>query len=263
MNQDQVKEKLLKLHDCEEDFTVFFSGKKSPKVNGLYKPDKREIIIHNRNFAADEAGNNLLFYTAIHELAHHITFTELKQKSVKAHTQLFYSTLDDLVDIAEKKKLYNIGVDDETQKLIKEVQDISCQIADLQRKLGRTLLRLEEKCREKGIRFEDVIERKAQVSRKTVNQSIKAHNLGIDKGIGADIQEAIIKERDGDKQMEMLIAAKKGKSVDQVKLSTAPASQEDETVTLVKEKRRLENTIKTLKHRLEEIESQLESRGES
>jgi Zn-dependent peptidase ImmA (M78 family) len=66
MNQDQVKEKLLKLHDCTEDFIVIFSGKKSKKVNGLYKPDKREIIIHNRNLDND----NLLLYTAIHELAH-------------------------------------------------------------------------------------------------------------------------------------------------------------------------------------------------
>jgi hypothetical protein len=262
MNQDTVKNNLLKLHDCTEDFTIVFSGKKSNKVNGLYISGKREIIIHNRNFNNDETGNNSLFYTAMHELAHHIQFTELKQKSVRAHTQLFYSTLDDLVDIAEKKKLYNIGIDGETQKLIKEVQDISCQIADLQQKLGETLLRLEKKCLEKGIRFEDVIERKAQVSRKTVKKTIKAHSLGIN-GVGADIQEAVIKETDEKKQREMLKAAKKGKSVDQVKASAAvPANQDDETESLIKEKNRLMRTIENLKHRLEEVVEHLKSKGE-
>jgi hypothetical protein len=263
MNQDQVKEKLLKLHDCEIDFTVVFTGKKSPKVNGLYKPEKNEILIHNRNFAADKAGDNLLIYTAIHEMAHHIQFTERKQKSAKAHTQLFYSILDDLVDNAEKKKIYNIGIGAETQKLIDEVRDISCQIAELQRKLGKVLIQLEERCNEQGIRFEDVIERKAQVSRKTVKQSIKAHNLGISGKIGADIQEAVIKERDEDKQREMLLAAGEGKSVDQVKVSAAaPVNHDDETVSLVIEKRRLERTIESLKRRLDEVEEHLKSKGE-
>jgi len=264
MNQDQVKEKLLKLHDCDEDFTVIFSGKKSNKVNGLYNFGKREIIIHNRNFNADEAGNNLLFYTAIHELAHHIQYTEYKQKSARAHTQLFYSILDDLADIAEKKKLYKTVIDDETQKLIDEVQKISCEIAELQRRLGCVLLRLNEKCEEKGIRFDDVIERKAQISRKTIKQSIKAHNLGIDEKFGADVQEAVLKERDENKQMEMLIAAKKGKSVDQIKLSVATPEKkekEDETESLEKEKHRLEKTITTLKRRLDEVESLLSRNG--
>jgi hypothetical protein len=160
MNQDSIKKNLLELHECAEDFTVIFSGKKIKTINGLYKPEKNEIIIHNLNFENNETGDNLLFYTAMHELAHHIQFTEHKQKSARSHTQLFYSILDDLADIAEEKKLYTIGVDEETRKLIDEARDVSCKIAELQRKLGAVLLRLNEVCREKGIRFDDVIERK-------------------------------------------------------------------------------------------------------
>jgi hypothetical protein len=264
MNQDQVKEKLLKLHDYTEDFTLIFSGKKSNKVNGLYKGDKKEIIIHDQNFENTEMGNNLLFYTAMHELAHHIQFTEHKQKSSRAHTQLFYAVLDDLVDIAERKKLYNTGIDDDTQKLIDEAHDISCQIAELQRKLGQVIKCLQEKCYDKGIRFEDVIGRKAQISLKTVRQTAKAHDLDLPKELGADIQEAAIQERDEEKREAMIHAAQKRKSVYQVKRtnSSGPIDQEDETVSLVKEKKRIERTITSLNRRLEAVEEQLRSRGE-
>ena len=49
MNQDQVKQKLLQLEKVDVDFTVTFSGKRSRKVDGLYYPDRMEMIIHNKN----------------------------------------------------------------------------------------------------------------------------------------------------------------------------------------------------------------------
>ncbi|MDR0601298.1 MAG: hypothetical protein LBG42_02855, partial [Treponema sp.] len=73
MNQDQVKAKLLAIEDAPLEFSLVFSGKSSKKVNGLYKPESREIIIHNKNFTAEGGQNeNLLLYTAIHEYAHHL-----------------------------------------------------------------------------------------------------------------------------------------------------------------------------------------------
>ena len=53
MNQDRVKEILLETADTELEFSVVFTGKSSKKVNGLYKPDTHEIILHNKNFAND------------------------------------------------------------------------------------------------------------------------------------------------------------------------------------------------------------------
>jgi hypothetical protein len=263
MNQDDVKKNLLKLHDCAEDFTLIFSGKKSEKVNGLYKGDKKEIIIHNRNFENTEAGNNLLFYTAMHELAHHIQFTELHQKSVRAHTTLFFATLDDLVDIAEKKGIYKIPIDNDTQKLIDEARDIRREIAALQRKLGQVLMQLHETCEKKGIRYEDVIERKAQIARQTGKKAKKAYSLNLSEEIGADIQEAAIKERDVEKIKAIVHAGQRGKSIDQAKRAVAkPIDHEDETVFLVKEKKRIERTITSLNRRLEEVEEQLRSRVE-
>ncbi|GHV89899.1 hypothetical protein AGMMS50268_04020 [Spirochaetia bacterium] len=264
MNQDQVKERLLKLHDCAEEFIVIFSGKKCKKVNGLYKPGTKEIIIHNRNFGVgDDANNDLLFYTAMHELAHHIQFTEFHQKSVRSHTALFYSTLDDLVDIAEKKGLYEMPIDDDTQKLIDEVKDISCEIAALQRKLGNVLHRLHEDCQEKGIRFEDVLERKAQIARSTQKSAMKADALNLPAEIGADVQDAAISERDDEKRAAIVHAGKEGKSIDQAKRALAtPPAEVDETVSLMKEKARLERTINSLNRRLEEVIEHLQTKGE-
>jgi peptidoglycan hydrolase CwlO-like protein len=61
----------------------------------------------------------------------------------------------------------------------------------------------------------------------------------------------------------MIHAGKEGKSVAQAKRTlTSPPAQEDETVSLVKEKRRIERTIESLTHRLEELNEQLEGRDE-
>jgi len=68
MNQDAVKAMLLSVEEPRTEFTLIFSGKSSKKCNGLYKPDTREIILHNRNFEDD----NQLAYTALHEYAHHL-----------------------------------------------------------------------------------------------------------------------------------------------------------------------------------------------
>ena len=65
MNQDQVKDMLLSLENNVPEFSVIFTGKESKRVDGLYKPESREILIHNRNFE-DE---NSLIYTAIHDIS--------------------------------------------------------------------------------------------------------------------------------------------------------------------------------------------------
>jgi hypothetical protein len=195
MNQDMVKERLQKLYKSSAEYTVIFSGKKNRKVNGLYKCGPLiktpEIIIHDRNFV-DENGRqneNSLMFTAIHELAHHILFTEMGRKSARAHSQLFWATFHDLVDKAEAESegIYKPEIDADTQKIIDEAREISNRIAELQRQLGQVLLRAYDVCREKGLRYENVVERRAQISRASMKTSIAAYELG-DRGLGADIQ---------------------------------------------------------------------------
>jgi hypothetical protein len=268
MNQDDVKENLLKLFDCAEEFTVVFSGKKNKIANGTYSPAKREIVIHNRNFNAGGKGDNMLFYTAMHEYAHHIMHAVYKQDGAKSHTLLFYSILDDLADTAEKMKLYSMGLSEETKKLAEEARKISVEMAELQQRLGKVLGILHKKCEEEELRFEDVIARKAQISRQTMEQAKKANALSPSlKNAGVDIQEAAVKERDEEKRRAIIHAGAKGKSVAQAKSAAAvpcaaAAAADGETDSLVRERRRLERAIENLKRRLGDVEKRLKERGE-
>ena len=264
MNHDEVKEKLLKLRDCKEEYTVLFSGNKSKRVNGLYDPNHRDIIIHNQNFNRDEAGNHALFYTAMHELAHHIQYTENHKGKTKGHTQGFYAILDDLVDKAEELGIYAMPISPATQDLIDEARSISQEIAALQKRLGRIMIDLQSRCDEEGIRMEDVAARKIQMSKKTLERSVQAHNLNVPDEVGIDIQNAAITARDAETREAIVQAGMDGQSVAQAKRATAFAApaEEDETLSLVKEKRRLERSIEHLTRRLEAVEEQLESRGD-
>jgi hypothetical protein len=177
MNQNQVQEKLSKLYDCKEVFTVIFSGKKSGKANGIYKPLTREIVIHNRNFIDDEHGKQndmLLMFTAIHELTHHVLITEKGNKSPRTHSQEFWATFHNLLDIAEEKQIYKAQIDSDTKQLISEARDISKQIAQLQRELGRILLAINDSCQENGLRYEDIVEREAQIDRQSAKIAVSA-----------------------------------------------------------------------------------------
>ena len=101
MNQDKVKEILLSLRDTSLEFSVTFTGKESKKVNGLYKPDTKEILIHNKNFKND----NQLVYTAIHEYAHHLECEKNGGKSSggRCHTNSFWACFHSLLEEAEKQ----------------------------------------------------------------------------------------------------------------------------------------------------------------
>ena len=106
MNNDQIKEILLSIEETEIDFTVTMSGKESKKVNGLYKPESHEIILHNLNFKSD----NQLIYTAIHEYTHHL-MTERKLEQTggldvcksRAHTNDFWAKFHELLEKAEEQ----------------------------------------------------------------------------------------------------------------------------------------------------------------
>ena len=266
MNQDQVKEKLLKLYDCKEGFSVIFSGRKSRKVNGLYKPLNCEIIIHNKNFLDSDGNQNdmLLMFTAIHELTHHVLMTEKWKKSPRAHSQEFWATFHDLLDIAEKNGIYKAKIDDDTKKLIKEAREISKQIAELQRELGRVLLAIYDSCQENGLRYEDIVEREAQIDKQSAKIAVISHRMD-DQEVGADIQAEAARQRSDEKRAAIIAAGQEGKSVVQAKRSATaagPIDQEDEAETLTRKKKYLETAIQSLMRRLHEIKQQLISLGE-
>ncbi|GHV93316.1 hypothetical protein AGMMS50268_38190 [Spirochaetia bacterium] len=260
MDQKTVRSKLKELHLCTTEFTMIFSGKKSAKVNGLYKCSTHEILIHNRNFTRDDGtcNENLLMYTAIHELAHHICNTELGVRGRRSHTQLFWSTFHDLLETAQEKGIYTLDVDADTRQYIDQARELSQKIAALQRELGKVLKKINERCEQQGLRLDDVTDRELQLSRKTVLKSIAAYNENFPADIGVDIQEACV-QKPNDRE-KILNGAAQGKSIMQLK--RPPLSVLDGLDRLTTEKKRLETTIRSLSLRLAEVVKQLEEAGQ-
>jgi prefoldin subunit 5 len=263
MNQDEVRDKLLRLRSCAEPFAVIFSGKKSKRINGLYKPSRKEIIIHNLNFINDEGAldENALIYTAIHELAHHVQFTELGERGTRCHTQLFWSCFHDLLAGAERQGTYRLEPGPEAEALAEKARKLSSAIAALQRELGKALMDLGEACRAQGVRYEDVVQRTVQLTPSTARKAVEAATLGIHEGdeIGVDQQAAALGARSPEAREAMLAGAREGKTVEQIKrLAVAARSGPEERLDrLERERERLERTIHSLERTIHSLEHRL------
>ncbi len=262
MNTDQVKQKLLRIEDAPLEFSLVFSGKKSSKVNGLYKPDSREIIIHNRNFDQDTAGENLLLYTAIHEYAHHLHVCSQGGKlSPRAHTSEFWAIFHALLEKAESKKIYRDVFADapELTELTETIRKKYLQEnGSLVKEMGKHLLKAHELCTAIGVRFEDYVDRVLRIPRTAANMAIKMFNYDLNPQTGADNMRFLAGIRDAGERKAAETALLKNKSPDTVKMAIRQkAKDEDPVLQLEREKNRLERTIETLSKRLEEVKKEL------
>jgi hypothetical protein len=265
MNQNQVKEKLLSIEDAPLDFTLVFSGKKSKKVNGLYKSDSREILLHNRNFQKDsgEVDDNLLLYTAIHEYAHHLhACARGGALSAKAHTAEFWAILHDLLEKAEAKGIYK-NVFEASKDLVELTNIIRQQYlkenGSLVKELGKLLLKAYELCTEAGGRWEDYVDRVLRIPRTAANLAIRMHQFNLNPETGADNMRFLAGIKNEEKREAAEASLLNGKSPDAVKIAARQKPyEEDPKKRLEKEKLRLERTIASLTKRLEEVERELE-----
>jgi len=262
MDRDTVKEKLLAIEDAPLEFSLIFSGKKSSKVNGLYKPQSREIIIHNRNFKPDDTGQNLLLYTAIHEYAHHLhACSRGGSLSPRAHNSEFWAIFHALLEKAEGKKIYNdvFSVSPELLKLTELIRSKYLKNnGELVKEMGKHLLKAHDLCTDIGVRFEDYVDRMLRIPRTAANMAIKMFNYDIAPEVGADNMRFLAGIHDGGERKAAETALIKGKSPDTVKVQVRKKNMEEDPVErLEKEKTRLERTIATLNKRLEEVKREL------
>jgi hypothetical protein len=262
MNQDKVKEKLLAIEDAPLEFTLIFSGKKSKKVNGLYKVQSREIIIHNRNFKTDETGQNLLLYTAIHEYAHHLhSCSRGGTLSSRAHNSEFWAIFHALLEKAEDKKIYKdvFSVSPELLKLTDVIRNKYLKNnGELVKEMGKHLLKAHDLCTGIGVRFEDYVDRMLRIPRTAANMAIKMFEYNIAPEVGADNMRFLAGIRDSDERKAAETALIKGKSPDTVKIAVRGKSESENPVErLEKEKIRLERTIAVLNKRLDEVRREL------
>jgi hypothetical protein len=260
MNQDEVKAKLLAIEDAPLEFSLIFSGKQSRKVNGLYKPDSREIIIHNRNFNDD----NLLLYTAIHEYAHHLHACRRGGSlSSRSHSTEFWAIFHGLLELAEKKKIYRdvIISSPELVELADYIrQHYLLENGNLVKEMGKHLLRAHELCAAAGARFEDYVDRLLRIPRVAADMAIRMYQYDLDPQVGADNMRFLAGIRNDDERLNAEQSLIKGKSPDTVRSGIrGRGEEEDPQLRLGREKQRLERTIASLSRRLEEVKRELES----
>ncbi|MFP4376850.1 MAG: hypothetical protein ACLFP4_07375 [Spirochaetales bacterium] len=262
MNQDQVKEQLLRLRDDVEEFFLIFSGKSSKKVNGLYHPDTREIIIHNKNFEND----NSLIYTAIHEFAHHIHFTTSPVPvGPRAHTLEFRSILHHLLERAEQVGVYRSPFEEDPEFMAMTYTLKTRFLAkngQIMKEFGAALAEAERLCRARGARFDDYIERVLNMDRKTASTLIKIHSFDLNPEIGYNNMATVAGFSNQEKRQEAQRQFEAGKSPDTVKVGLRARSdeqQEDPVRKLEKERTRIQRTIHSLESKLSEVEQRLQS----
>lgn len=260
MNQDQVKERLLKLEDVREDFVVTFSGKKSSKVNGLYYPDRKEIILHNQNFTDD----NQLMYTAIHEFAHHVQFMKATAPvSTRAHTTQFWNIFHTLLFKAEETGLYN-----NVFETIPEFRELTAKIKNdymakngfLMKEFGALLMQARELCREHNASFEDYVDRILGVHRNEAKIMIKTHALDINPEIGYENMKMVARIGDEDMRRGVEQAFFGEMSLDMIRAGMKPEKEfENRLRFLETEKERIEQSLERLTARLVKIERDIDT----
>lgn len=253
-----IKEMLLKLENSDVDFTVTMTGKKSKKVNGLYKPDTREILLHNKNFEDD----NQLIYTAIHEYAHHQQCThDGVLRTARSHTTAFWARFHILLEKAEKTGLYQIGVEKsaELATLTEEIRKkYLAENGMLMKELGNLLAKAQVLCKDAGVRYEDYIDRVLCLPRSAAKTAVRVSALELNPAFGYETMKIVASQTTPEKRVaaEQLFSARR--SPDSVKANLASkVDDEDPKDRLEKEKKRLEKTISMLTSRLEQVEQSL------
>ncbi len=258
MNQDQVVEKLLQLDDTVEDFTVTFSGKTSKKVDGLYKPDSREILIHNKNHGSD----NALMYTAIHEFAHHIHFsTSPKPVTSRSHTTQFWNILHRLLNKAEELGIY-VNVFETENEFIELTREIKAKYlhenGQLMKEFGGIIARAYELCIEYNASFDDYMDRVLGLHRATAKKIMKFHTQDLNPEIGYENMKIVAGISDDDVRGLAQEAFLEGQSPDMVKEQFTSRELPDSRLEWLKlERERLERSLEKLTVKLAKVEQQI------
>ena len=258
MNQEQVKAELLRLDNEVEDFSLRFSGKSSVRVNGLYKPDIKEIIIHNQNFE----DNNSIIYTSIHEFAHHIQFTKFPGKSsARAHTNVFWNIFHNLLKIAEELGIHTAyyNSDPELMEMTQRIKEnYLIGNGKLMLEFGAVLLEAQNLCLEKHVNFQDYMDRALGLHRNVAKNIIKITEMELPPEIGFENMKTVASIKDSHERTEAVEAFLDGFSPDMVKGLKDVPQERTQLDALVEEKERIEKSLDNLTTKLVKIERKIQ-----
>lgn len=266
MDNEKIKQMLLDIAPSDLDFTVTQSGKESKRVNGLYKPDTHEIILHNKNFKSETE----LVYTAIHEYTHHLIAEEQialngssYMPNAKVHTEAFWAKFHSLLKIAEEKNYYSIDIDSvpELKELTENIQKNYLEAnGKLMQEFGKLLAKAHALCQKANIRYEDYIDRVLCLPRNSARDITRVGRVeDVNPSIGFDNMKMISTIKKSDeraKVQEQILSGESPATVRQL-LKQKSHPQEDQKTKLEKEKNRLSKTIAQLQQRLDFVEETL------
>ena len=266
MNQDQIKALLLKLADAPEDFSVVLTGKKSRKVDGLYRPETRELLIHNRNHKSERD----LVHTAIHEYAHHLQYCEAAVPvSGRVHSGRFWAIFHRLLYKAEELGVYRSPFDavPELRRITKEIRALTAENGTLMKRLGELLAEARELCAKQDADFGDYLDRALRLPRGLAGAAERVARLDLDPRVGFENMKVLarIPERAARAAAEKSLLERD--SPDMVRDRYAAAGRPEAAAArkplaeLRTEKRRIERTIAHLQQRLAEVESRIRRLG--
>ena len=271
MNQDQTKELLMRLEPQAPEFQLLFTGKSSKKVNGLYKPETREILLHNKNFNSDEE----LIYTAIHEFAHHLHFcSSARPTSLRSHTSVYWSLFHRLLAKAEELSIYrNVFVSEpEFQKLTEEIKTkYLTNNGQLMKDFGQTLLHAVQLCGKHHVRFEDYMDRVLCIPRTTAKTVMASFAQDVTPDFGFDHLRMMTSVKDPEVRLdmehkrregystEMLRQELRGDPLPEIDPSPMPDPVEAKVEMLERSREQLRKKIEDWNKKLEELETKIEA----
>jgi hypothetical protein len=259
MTDAEVKAALLELHECKVDFTVSNWDRANKRVNGFYKygatSDQHEIFLYGRNFKTDDQ----LFFTAMHEYAHHIMITEKGATGSRSHTNAFWATLHELAGIAEAKGLYTNPVKAEGMAAVDaNLTDLIRQSGEILKAIGRALIEAQAACNQAGVRFEDYVMRDLKQTLPWAQMCMKAAGYDLPAELGAENIKTVAAIKSGDERAAVVASLEGELSPHQVKAARAAANKPEDVVQRLElEKKRLAKTISHLVTRLDEVEAAL------
>lgn len=263
MNQDQLADKLRTLADVPP-FTLVFSGKKSKKVDGLYKPATQEILIHNKNMTGDSD----LIYTAIHEFAHHVVSCQSGNITLsnRCHTAQFWATFHQLLKRAEETGIYNnpFKSDQTFIQLTRRIKEnFLKKNGAIMKDFAKVLNEARDMCIERHLSFEDYVDRELGMEKTTANTLLRIEKYDVTPTIGYDNMKTVAAMKDDHKREAAVQAFMEGESSASVKTSIVRPVAKVEKVSpvdhLEAEKLKIEKAIESLQKKLQIVDKMIEN----
>lgn len=263
MNQDQLADKLRTLADVPP-FTLVFSGKKSKKVDGLYKPATQEILIHNKNMT----GESDLIYTAIHEFAHHVVSCQSGNITLsnRCHTAQFWATFHQLLKRAEETGIYNnpFKSDQTFIQLTRRIKEnFLKKNGAIMKDFAKVLNEARDMCIERHLSFEDYVDRELGMEKTTANTLLRIEKYDVTPSIGYDNMKTVAAMKDDHKREAAVQAFMEGESSASVKTSIVrPVAKVDKVSPvdhLEAEKLKIEKAIESLQKKLQIVDKMIEN----